>query len=353
MKRAVLGLIALITLAGCATAPQREDTIVFYPPLPQRPRLQFLHAFTGEEDIGGSQGALMEFLVGQPTSDKRIGKSYDIGSSDGKIYILDRRYRKLLILDLASKKFDYLRDQRLGALNDPAGIWVTEDDIKYIADMGRHQIVVFGRDNTFLKTYGNPDVLDKPVDVAVFETRIYVCDMKKHRIIVLDKDSGNVEQIIGKEGAEEGFLARPTHVVVDHKGNIFVTDAFNFRVQKFDPNGNFVKSYGYVGDTLGAFARPKGLDIDREGNLYVADAAFENVQIFNAETGDLLLFFGGPGEAPGNMYLPSGVHIDYRNGGYFSNFVDKDFRLKYILYVGNTFGANKLNVYGFGEWIGQ
>ena len=353
MKRTVFVLIALITLSGCATVPDKTNTVVFYPPLPQRPRLQFLHAITGEENIGQSQGAFMEFLLGQPTSDKRIGKAYDIASSDGKIYVLDRRYKRLLIIDLAQREFEYLKDQRMGTLDDPSGIWVTEDDIKYIADMGRKQIVVFGTDNKFLRSYGGPDLFDKPVDVAVYKNTVYVSDMAKNKIFALDKASGNPKWTIGEQGQGEGQLAKPTHVVVDHQGSIYVTDAFNFRVQKFDPDGKFLKSYGYLGDSFGAFARPKGLDIDRDGHLYVVDAAFENVQIFDAKTGGLLLFFGGAGAAPGNMYLPAGVHIDYRNAAYFSNFVDKDFRLKYVVYTGNLFGADKLNVYGFGDWVGE
>jgi DNA-binding beta-propeller fold protein YncE len=295
----------------------------------------------------------MEFLVGKPTSDKRIGKAYDIASSDGKIYVLDRRSKRLIIIDLVQRGFDYLKDQRMGELNDPSGIWVTEDDVKYIADMGRKQIVAFGANNAFLRSYGGPDLFDKPVDVAVYRNTVYVCDMDKNKLFVLDRVSGKLKGTIGEKGPDKGQFAKPTHVVVDHMGSIYVTDAFNFRIQKFDPDGKFLKSYGYLGDGFGAFARPKGLDIDRDGHLYVVDAAFENVQIFDAKTGALLLFFGGAGTAPGSMYLPSGIHIDYRNTAYFSNFVDRDFRLKYVVYTGNFFGTKKLNVYGFGDWIGE
>ena len=82
------------------------------------------------------------------------------------------------------------------------------------------------------------------------------------------------------------------------------------------------------------------------------DTAFENVQIFDDETTMLLLFFGGFGPAPGSMYLPSGMYIDYLNTEYFQRFVDRDFSITYLVYVGNMLGRRKLNVYGFGTWTG-
>jgi len=354
MTKTVFTLSVFLILFGCVAGPaEKTETVVFYPSLPARPRLQFLLTITGEEDLGSGQSDFEEFLLGEPTSEKRLGKSYDIASSNGKIFVLDRSHKKLIIIDLAANEFDYIRDQRLGELNDPSGIWVTADEIKYVADIKRKQIVVFGRDNNFLRVYGDKKLFDKPVDVAVYEDSLYVCDMNKNQIFVLDKETGEVKTTIGKLGKQDGLFYKPTHVIVDQTGNIFVNDAFNYRVQKFDASGRFLKSYGFLGDNIGGFVRPKGLDIDREGHLYVADNAFENVQIFDEKTGQLLLFFGGPGMGPGEMYLPSGVHVDYANTAYFKNFVDKDFRLKYVLYVGNMFGPRKLNVYGFGEWIGQ
>ena len=354
MNKSVLTLLTFLILFGCVGGPSKQtETVVFYPSLPARPRLQFLHSITGEEDLGGSQSEFQDFLLGEPTSEKKLGKSYDIASSNGKIYVLDRSHKKVIIIDLAANEFDYIRDQRLGELNDPSGIWVTPDEIKYVSDIKRKQIVVFGRDNNYLRVYGDRELFDKPVDVAVYKDSVYVCDMKKNQIFVLDKETGNVKTTIGELGKQEGQFYKPTHVIVDQIGNIFVNDAFNYRVQKFDATGKFLKSYGFLGDNLGGFVRPKGLDIDHEGHLYVADNAFENVQIFDEKSGQLLLFFGGPGMGPGNMYLPSGVHVDYANTAYFKNFADRDFQLKYVLYVGNMFGPRKLNVYGFGEWIGQ
>ncbi|MBA4369511.1 MAG: hypothetical protein C0403_17940 [Desulfobacterium sp.] len=351
-------LVILLTgICGCATTmgkkvQQGDDTVVFYPPFPQRPRLQFLISISHEIDIGAQRSAFDEFLLGKETSQKSIGKPYDIGSSKGKIYIMDKTANKLVYIDLVEKRFDYLKDNRQGTLNNPAGIWISEDDVKYIADFGRKQVVVFDSENNFLNAFGGEDVLEKPVDVAVYQGRIFICDMEKNRIVVLDQKNGELLLTFGEAGKEEGKLWKPTHLWVDEQGKVFVNDAFNFRIQEFDTNGKFVKSFGQIGDTLGSFARPKGLALSREGHLYVADAAFENVQIFDEPTGKLLLFFGGAGVGFGQMYLPCAVHIDYENMEYFSNYVEPGFQLKYLVYVGNFFGDSKVNVYGFGEWIG-
>lgn len=352
MKRFLFLIVPFIFLIGCATPEKPNESIVFYPSPPQQPRLQYLFSITSEDDIRDPGNDFIDFLVGDIQSEKGIGKPYDISSTPGKIYILDRGYKKLLIIDLDKRTFSHIEDQGMGELAEPSGIWVSQDDIKYIADMKRRQVVVFDGDNNYLRSYGNNGMFDKPVDVAVYGGNIFVCDMNKNQILVLDKETGRVQKTFGTQERESGNLYKPTHVNLDQAGNIYVNDAFNYRIQKFDQNGLFIKSFGFHGDVVGAFARPKGLDIDREGNMYVVDSAYENTQIFDTESGRLLLYFGGSGMSPGNMFLPASVHIDYANAQYYKNFADKNFVIKYVVYVGNMFGSNKLNVYGFGDWTG-
>jgi DNA-binding beta-propeller fold protein YncE len=353
MKKTILMLLSLFILYSCAPPEKKVFETVFYPALPQQPRLQFLTSITTEEDIGKKQSAFREFLLGEIPPLKRIERPYDIGAVKGKIYISDRTHKRILIINLEEKTFDAIQSKKAGAISEPAGIWVTGDDYKYVTDFKRKQVLVYDDKNRYVRAYGKKGQFSRPLDVAIYQDKIYVCDFDTNQIIVVDKNSGETINTIGTTGKNEGELFKPTHLIVDNKGNIYVNDSFNFRIQKFSPEGKFLKKFGYHGDTLGGFARPKGLAIDREEHLYVVDTAFENVQIFDDRTTELLLFFGGFGPDPGDMYLPNGIFIDYENVDYFKKYVDKDFRLKYLVYVGNMLGRKKLNVYGFGEWIGE
>lgn len=353
-KQGFYTLLCLLILSACAQHIEEKTPVaVFYPPPPEQPRLQFLTTLSSEEDLGTSKSnGLDTFLSGPKESFSAIGRPYAASSAPGKIYITDKKINKIVIIDLVANSFKVLEDKGPGALGTPAGIWVSQDDVKYVADTKRQQIVVFDAKNEFVRAYGNKEVFERPVDVAVHENRIFVCDIAKNQIIVLDKDSGKTVLLIGKGGSANGELYKPSHITVDAQGNLFVTDAFNFRLQQFDSKGNFVKVFGFHGDQVGGMARPKGLAIDREGHLYNVDAASEQIQIFD-DKAQILLFFGGPGVGPGNLYLPAGMHIDYDNVKFFNKYADKDFKLKYLIYVCNMSGPNKINVYGFGDWTGK
>jgi DNA-binding beta-propeller fold protein YncE len=348
MKKRTLILAMLIISLGCAHTPEKPVApaqAMFYPALPQRPRLQFLRSITAERDLGRKRSAFQEFLFGKP-QDRFLGKPYDIGACRGKIYILDRLVKKVVVLDLKDRNMEYIDDRGLGRLEDPAGIWVSEGGVKYVADMQRKQVVVFDREDHYLKSYGSPDIFKKPVDVAVHGKRIYVVDLGHEQLFVLDRDTGRVVKIFG---AKDDFF-RPSHVAADTEGQVFVTDAFHFLVRKITPEGRLIQDIGFHGDQIGGFARPKGAAVDKQGRLYVVDAAFENVQIFD-DQGRILLFFGGPGSGPGNLCLPAGIAIDDKNTKYFQKFADPDFKLDHLVYVTSMCGKKSLNVYGFGHWV--
>jgi DNA-binding beta-propeller fold protein YncE len=81
---------------------------------------------------------------------------------------------------------------------------------------------------------------------------------------------------------------RPSDVVTDAQGNIFVADGYNnSRAIKYDKNGRFVAStIGTRGREPGQMHLPHSITADRAGNIYVGDRNNGRVQVF---TNDLTL----------------------------------------------------------------
>ena len=61
---------------------------------------------------------------------------------------------------------------------------------------------------------------------------------------------------------------------------VYVTDTWNNRIEIFDADGKFIRTFGKAGDGPGYFARPKGIAVDGDGHVWVADGIQERVQVF-------------------------------------------------------------------------
>lgn len=75
----------------------------------------------------------------------------------------------------------------------------------------------------------------------------------------------------------------PYDVVVDGRGNIFILDERNTRIQKFSPEGMFLLSIGRHGQGPGDFQSPSSMDIDNADRLYVFDYGNRRIQVMTPE----------------------------------------------------------------------
>jgi len=75
---------------------------------------------------------------------------------------------------------------------------------------------------------------------------------------------------------------RPTDVGWDADGNIFVTDGYgNSRIVKYDKQGRFLAQAGARGSDPGQLNLPHSLAMDAKGNAYVADRSNRRIEVFD------------------------------------------------------------------------
>jgi hypothetical protein len=85
----------------------------------------------------------------------------------------------------------------------------------------------------------------------------------------------------GSSGTGGGQFSHPAGVAIDAKGNLWVVDENNKRVEKFNEAGEYLSSFGSAGAGNGQFSRPTDVAIDAQGNLWVTDAGNSRVEEFN------------------------------------------------------------------------
>jgi len=88
-------------------------------------------------------------------------------------------------------------------------------------------------------------------------------------------------EMLGKEDDDNYLFYEPNAIASDRKGHIYVLDSKNFRVQVFDANRKFLRSFGRKGQGPGDIGRPECLDVDEAGNVYVGDPGNGRIGIFD------------------------------------------------------------------------
>jgi hypothetical protein len=346
--------------SGCRSSKiqQQELKPVFFPPAPEKPRLQFLKSFSSAEDLGPVKTSAFEkFIVGEPEKTEGITIPYGVAIYQGKLYVCDVGKRMVEVLDLKNRTFGYLTKDR--RLMNPVNIFIDDDGTKYITDPTAGLVFVFDQNNEITAMLGK-ELKINPIDVVVRGSLCYVTDFTSNQVVIMDKITGREIARLGRKSEvkkeEEpltdlanGEFSLISNLALDRVGNIYVTDKTGARITEFDRSGIFMRTIGSLGDNIDEFIRPKGIAIDNQDRIWVIDAGSEVAKIYNQQA-QLLLFFGLPGNEPGMMNLPVKIVLDYNNIEYFKQYAVPGASLEFLVIVTNQYGLNKVSVYGFGSF---
>ena len=195
-----------------------------------------------------------------------------------------------------------------GRLQKPRAIAIDDRDELYIVDMTA-RLQVFDTDGNFLRAWQTP-VHDngRPTGISIDrQGRLLVADTHYYRVLVYSREGKLLQTIGGTRGEGPGEFGFVTDVVDDRQGNLYVSEYGEWdRVQKFAPDGTFIKQWGGHGSEPGKFARPQSLAFDEQDRLWVCDSCNHRVQVFDTD-GKLLFTWGAQGSAPGELYYPYNI----------------------------------------------
>jgi len=176
---------------------------------------------------------------------------------------------------------------------------VDSKDRVLVFNRGDHPVLVFDRDGTFLRSWGE-GVFARPHGITIGpDDCVYCTDDLDHTVRKFSAE-GELLLTLGSSGRPSDTGATsidyrtiryagkpfyfPTNVAIGPTGDIFVTDGYgNARVHRFSPQGELQLSWGEPGSGPGQFQVPHGIAIDRSGILFVADRENSRIQMFSPD----------------------------------------------------------------------
>ena len=145
-------------------------------------------------------------------------------------------------------------------------------------------VLSFGERDSALKMFKNPFGLAGNARGEIAVTEFY-----NNRIQIFNSDGNFLRSF----GCKVLGLQIPKGIVFHNNGNIFVGDTVG-RILIFNGRGVYVGSFGMFGSLDNQLSDPWGLSVDSDGNVIVADKGNSSIKIFSPD-GEFLMKIGGQG----------------------------------------------------------
>ena len=319
--RRTASVLALSFIASaCATTKHQE---IVFPPPPDKARIQYVRSIVTQDDVDKSiwHKISMALLPRDSANAILAPTSLALSPDETTLYAALPNRGRVVAFNVKSGDFRGIGVGGRSPLTRPVGVAVDASGVIYVTDRPANVVVAYSPSGDILRKFGREELVE-PTGIAVDRRnqRVYVVNdgsrnEGRHAIEVYSLAGKHLATIGGGASNEPGRFFFPRSVSVSRRGEVYVADMLNFRVQVFDPRGGLLRMFGQAGaDFPGQFDKIHAVAIDTFDNVYVADVV-QGVHILGSDATPLMIF--GPPVAR----APSAIVIDSKNTIYVGDLV--------------------------------
>ncbi len=193
----------------------------------------------------------------------------------------------------APKAFDLPTGMTMGP---PASVAFDSKGHMFVLTRGDKTFFEFDKNGAFIRSFGD-NLFTRSHGLRIDrDDNLWATDVGAHVVVKLSA-RGNVLLTLGTKGEAGDWneatgshkFNQPNDIAIAPNGDVFVAQGHtpgpngDARVLKFDKSGRFIKSWGGKGSGPGQFQVAHGIGIDRKGQLWVADRENQRIQLFTAD----------------------------------------------------------------------
>lgn len=153
----------------------------------------------------------------------------------------------------------------------PVSVVPNNDGTIWVLAYGTNELVQLNINGQVVSRISGPiNGFDRPMDlIRLSDGGLLVTESAGNRLSLLNK-KGKFVKNIGSKGRGVGELVGPQYAAQDSRGNIYVTDYGNRRIDVFDKDGKGLFYFGYAQDDFAGFKGPTGIAVLND-SVYAAD----------------------------------------------------------------------------------
>jgi hypothetical protein len=145
--------VIMLTAFSAIASAADDGPVLFYPPPPDEPRLQYLKKFSSRLDLSVKSSRMRNLIFGGAEFEGHdINKAYGVAIFEGAIYAIDTEGNGYVVFDLAADETRVVKGSGRGALSKPINITIDTDSTRYVTDTDRKVVVVFDRKDRYLRS---------------------------------------------------------------------------------------------------------------------------------------------------------------------------------------------------------